>query len=94
MIHCSYNTEDASQILHTVPLGSNYIRVGIHEHLDDNAPLPIPHSELTTVSDAFIAFIVWPRNLSLLIHGYIFKIKAQYCLYILINDNFIMIGKG
>ena len=62
MINCSYNKEDASQILHTVPLGSNYVTVGIHDHLDDNAPLPISHSELTTASDAFTAFIVWPKK--------------------------------
>ena len=41
----AYNIEHSGQVLHTVPLGSNCVRVRIHDPLDDNAPLPIPHRD-------------------------------------------------
>ena len=73
----AYNMEDACQVLHTISLGSDCVRLSIHDPLDDSAPLSISHSEMITVSDVVGAFIVWPKNLSLWIHGYIVKIKSQ-----------------
>jgi len=45
-----YNMEGAGQFFYTVPLISNSIRVSIHDPLDNNAPLPIPHGEMTAIS--------------------------------------------
>ena len=36
-----YNMEDFGQILHTMPIGSDWVRVIIIDLLDENAPLAI-----------------------------------------------------
>ena len=59
----AYNTDDVGQVIHIVPLGYDCVRVSIHDPLDDNAPLPIPHSKMTTVSYVVGAFIAWPKKL-------------------------------
>ena len=59
----AYNTEDSRQILHTMPIGSDWVRVNIINPLDENASLPIPHNEMKTVGEVVGAFIVLPKKL-------------------------------
>ena len=59
----AYNMNNASQVIQTAPLGSDCVRVSIHDQLDDNAPLPIPHGEITIVGDVVSAFVAWPKKL-------------------------------
>jgi len=49
--------EDSDQVLHTVIIGSEWVRVSIIDPLDENALLLVPHDEMKTFNDAVGAFI-------------------------------------
>ena len=58
----AFNTDD-DQIIHTVLIGTDNIRVSIMNLLDMDALLPIPRDEMTTVRDAIDSFVSWIKKL-------------------------------
>ena len=59
----AYNMGDSDQIIHTVTIEFDCVRVNIIDPLDENAPLLISHREMTTIIEAVGAFIAWPKKL-------------------------------
>lgn len=53
-----------NELLHTVPLGEDHMRVSIDVVKVKDALLPIPISEeVATVGDAVGCFVAWPKDL-------------------------------
>jgi len=74
--------------LHNVPLSSNVVKVTVERVRVIDARVPLPSNEVTTMADAFMTFVAWPRNLiRIILEPSVIVLFHYINLYLYITSN-------